>query len=82
MDRRARAGQLGCAARGDKELERLRPTAAAELAGQLEGDERSHAVAEESERFLKVRLERGGECLDQIRQSGEGRLREPVVAAG
>ena len=45
---------------------RLGSAAAAELPHQLERDERSHAVAEEREGRLKIRLERVGERLDQI----------------
>ena len=70
------------AARGDEELERVRPVPPPQLARQLERDEGSHAVAEECKRYAEVRCEGIRECAHQSREAREGRLPEPVVAAG
>ena len=56
--------------------------AAAQFARQFEGNGRAHAVAEESERAVEVRVDGRRQCLDQGAHADKGSFGEARFAAG
>src|SRR5204863_267222 len=71
----------GARGRGDQDARR-RKAAAAQLADELEGDDRSHAVSPEGERLREVRLDGSRERIDQRRHALEGRFGETRLTSG
>ena len=57
--------QMRGARTGDEEMDRLYAKRSAQLASELERDDRAHAVSEECERDVQQRRERTGQSLDQ-----------------
>ena len=82
VDRLLADRELRRPAAGDEEVQGQRPPAAAQLAGQLEADQRPHAVAEEDERQVEVGRQGVGEGLDQRLEVGERLLAQPALPAG
>ena len=75
-------GQVRGACTSDEEMDWLCAKHSAQLASELEGDDRAHAVTKKCERDVEQRDERKGESLDQWPELGVGELLEAALAAG
>ena len=60
----------------------LQPAPPPQLEGELEADQRTHAVPEEGEGQGQLRLQRCRQAAHERMHGGERRLREPAFPAG